>query len=438
MRVCVVGLGYVGLVAAVGIASSGHQVVGCDIDSSKLDTLSAGKVPFYEPGLAEVLSNVMSQGTLTFIRNIEAAVSEVDIVFLAVGTPSQADGSADLSYLDAAFASVCDAVTRDIILVVRSTVPVGTNRRLSQLARELTSQRGVELNIELVSNPEFLREGRAVYDVFNPDRVVVGTSDGKPVPLMEDLLNSLGYSCPVLTMKFESAEMAKYAANALLATRISFANELSRLCDVVAADITEVTYAAGLDERIGPHFLNAGVGYGGSCFPKDTASLTAMYRSYGLDAPLISAVQEINETQRKYLVAKVLHHFGGDVSGLTVTVWGITFKPDTDDTREAPSFGVIDAFLAADARVRVYDPVANSIARARYGHEPRVSVMDNMYDALDASNGLILVTEWDEFKEADFDKAVTLMTTPVVFDGRNALEPELVRRAGLDYFGIGR
>jgi UDPglucose 6-dehydrogenase len=432
MKVCVVGTGYVGLVAGTCFAECGNDVICVDVDERKLALLREGKSPIYEPGLEELLRRNQREGRLSFTDDLAEAVRKSLFCFIAVGTPERADGSADLS----AVLAVADAIGRAMdgyrIVVDKSTVPVGTADRVREKIAAVTSH-----PFDVVSNPEFLKEGAAIEDFMKPDRVVIGSSSEKAIELMRELYAPfVRTENPIFVMDNRSAEMTKYAANALLATRISFMNEVANLCERVGADVNLVRRGVGSDRRIGQHFLFPGIGYGGSCFPKDVQAMIQTAEEYGLDSAMLRAVDAVNDRQKHVLVHKVKAHFGGDVRGRAFAVWGLSFKPRTDDMREAPSLTVVEGLLKAGAQVRVHDPEALAEARRYFGD--RVRYCEINYDALEGADALLILTEWNEFRRPDFARMKKLLKQPLVFDGRNLYEPGEMAEIGFVYHSIGR
>lgn len=431
MRIAVVGAGYVGLVAATCLAESGNEVTCVDSDEAKIRALEAGRAPIYEPGLEELIGRNAREGRLRFTTDLAQAVGRAKVVFLAVGTPEGEDGDAELRHVLEAAGDVARAVRHYTVVATKSTVPVGTADRIQEIM-----DRAARFEVDVVSNPEFLKEGAALDDFQRPDRVVVGARTERARRLMRELYAPfVRTERPVLTMDPRSAEMVKYASNAMLATRISFMNDVAMLCEKVGADAEEVRRGTGADTRIGYPFLFPGIGYGGSCFPKDVKALLAIGRRHGVDLDLLRAVEKTNERQKRLLLARALRHFG-DVAGRTFCIWGLAFKPRTDDLREAPSLEVIEGLVGKGARVQAYDPVAMERARRRFGD--RVALARGPYEALEGTDGLFVVTEWSEFRKPDLDRMKAVMRTPVVFDGRNVFDPEELRALGFVYYGIGR
>ncbi len=432
MRIAVIGTGYVGLVTATCFAESGNDVVGMDSAAAKIAVLESGRLPFYEPGLQELVLRNCREGRLSFTTDLARAVEPADMVFVAVGTPQAADGSADLTNLWDLADRMAERLTGPKILVIKSTVPVGTNRaladRLAARARHA---------LEVASNPEFLKEGAALEDFMKPDRVVVGVRQAEVAEVLRELYAPfLRTDHPFLVMSPESAEMTKYVANAMLATKISFINEMANLCEDLGADINDVRRGIGHDARIGFQFLFPGAGYGGSCFPKDVRALLSTSRQLKRPLHLMEAVDRVNEAQKRVLVQKIRKHFGGALKGKALAIWGLAFKPRTDDIREAPALVLIDALLAEGVNLRVHDPEALGNARALYGD--RLVYSDRPYGALEGADGLAIVTEWQQFRHPDFDLMRRLMGQPVIFDGRNLYEPKTLAGHGFTYYAIGR
>ncbi len=431
MNLTVVGTGYVGLVAGTCFAESGNEVLCVDIDAEKIAALNSGKVPIYEPGLEEMVRRNAAEQRLLFTTDLTDAVKKSPIIFIAVGTPQSANGDANLDYVQATAKGIAQAMDGFRIIVTKSTVPVGTADRIKQWIAEETAE-----PFAVVSNPEFLKEGAAVDDFMKPDRVVLGGDQGEALETVKELYEPfVRTGNPILIMDSRSAEMSKYASNAMLATKISFINEVARLCEELKADIGEVRRAISLDRRIGPHFIFPGVGYGGSCFPKDIRAMIRM----GANKPeilLLKAVEEVNERQKGLLVEKVKRHFGADLSGLVFAVWGLAFKPRTDDMRDAPAITVIELLLAAGARVQAFDPEAMEEARKIFGD--RVQYTHRNYDALHGASALLILTEWNEFRRPDFERIKNVLKQPVIFDGRNIYDPKDLQKLGIQYYSIGR
>jgi UDPglucose 6-dehydrogenase len=431
MNLTVIGAGYVGLVAGTCFAESGNDVICVDIDEKKVAMLNSGKVPIYEPGLEEMVRRNAEEQRLSFSTDLSGAVKKSAIIFIAVGTPQGPNGHANLEYVRATAKGIAKAMDSFRIIVTKSTVPVGTADQIQQWIAEETAQ-----PFAVVSNPEFLKEGAAVEDFMKPDRVVLGGDHAEALEAVKELYEPfVRTGNPILTMDSRSAEMSKYAANAMLATKISFINEVARLCEQMNADIGEVRRAISLDRRIGPHFIFPGVGYGGSCFPKDIRAMIGM----GGNDPemiLLKAVESVNERQKGLLVEKVKRHFGANLSGCTFAVWGMAFKPRTDDMRDAPAITVIDSLLEAGADVHAYDPEATGEAKKIFGQ--RVRFANRNYDALDGASALLVLTEWNEFRRPDFARVKRLLQRPVIFDGRNIYDPIDLVKLGFTYYSIGR
>ena len=432
MNICVVGTGYVGLVTGAVFADLGNDVVCVDNVADKVAMLQAGRIPIYEPGLEELVKRNVKEGRLAFTTAYPEALPGAEVAFIAVGTPPGETGEADLSYVLKAAESIGQAMTGYCVVVNKSTVPVGSADKV----REVLS-RVARHPFDVVSNPEFLKEGAAIDDFMRPDRVVVGVESEKARAVMADLYAPFTRAeQPVLFMDLRSAELTKYAANAMLATRISFMNEIATLCDRLGADVDAVRRGVGSDKRIGHPFLHPGAGFGGSCFPKDVRALMTTARFIGLDFDLLRAVERVNERQKRSLVEKALRHFGGSLAGRQVGVWGLAFKPKTDDMREAPSLTVISGLVGAGATVKAHDPVAREVAEKML--HGTVELVEEPYAAAAGADALFLVTEWNEFRQPDWARLRSLMRTPVLFDGRNAWDGAKARAAGFTYYGIGR
>jgi UDPglucose 6-dehydrogenase len=431
MHIAIIGTGYVGLVAGTCFADSGNDVICVDIDARKIAQLQQGEIPIYEPGLEELIRKNTRDQRLSFTTDLPSAVSRAQVVFIAVGTPEGESGEADLQYVLKAAEQIGRAMRQYTVVVDKSTVPVGT----ADMVRE-TIARVSEVEFDVVSNPEFLKEGAALDDFLKPDRVVIGTESERARKLMGQLYAPfVRTENPILYMDTRSAELTKYAANAMLATRISFMNDIAALCEKVGADVDFVRKGMGADKRIGYPFLFPGVGYGGSCFPKDVKALVAKGREQGMELDLLRAVERTNERQKKLLVQKALKHFGS-LDGRTFAVWGLAFKPKTDDMREAPSIEVIEGLLAKGAKVVAHDPVAERTARRVFGDRIRYTQVP--YEAVEGADALFVVTEWNEFRHPDFDRVKALMKSPVIFDGRNIYDPVRMRELGFTYMGLGR
>jgi len=431
MKIAVVGTGYVGLVAGACLAENGNEVICIDKDQAKIATLEAGKMPIYEPGLEEMVRRNTAEARLTFTTDLPSAVRASEIVFIAVGTPQGEDGSADLQQVLGVAHEIGKAINKFTVIVDKSTVPVGTAKKVHAAVAAETS-----VPFSVVSNPEFLKQGAAIEDFMKPDRVVIGCDDPKAGEIMRAVYAPFTRTgAPIMVMDTPSAELCKYAANAMLATRISFMNEIANVCERVGADAEAVRKAVGSDRRIGPSFLFPGIGYGGSCFPKDVKAMLKSAADEGYDFQILHAVEAVNQLQKSRLVEKMEAHFG-DMRGRTIALWGLAFKPRTDDMREAPAITIIEKLLAIGATVRAYDPEATETARRVFGD--RITYCEHSYDALAGADGLAVVTEWNEFREPDFKKMKQFMKSPVVFDGRNIYSPDQMRGLGFQYFSIGR
>ncbi|MFT4171647.1 MAG: UDP-glucose/GDP-mannose dehydrogenase family protein [Rhodocyclaceae bacterium] len=439
MKITVIGTGYVGLVSGACLSEVGNDVLCLDVDPRKIEILEAGDIPIYEPGLLEMVRRNVAAGRLRFTTNVERAVAHGTIQFIAVGTPPDEDGSADLQYVLAAARNIGKSMTDYKVIVDKSTVPVGTADKVREAIADELKARNVEVPFSVVSNPEFLKEGAAVEDFMRPDRIIVGAEDEQAIHLMRALYAPFQRNHErVIVMDVRSAELTKYAANAMLATRISFMNEMALLAERLGADIEQVRQGIGSDPRIGYHFLYAGCGYGGSCFPKDVQALIRAANEAGQGLKVLQAVEDANDHQKRVLVDKIVARFGEDLSGRRFALWGLAFKPNTDDMREAPSRAIVDELFARGATVAAYDPVAMHEARRVFGDEARLTYVEQPMGALDDADALVIVTEWKEFRSPDFDAIKTKLKEPVIFDGRNMFSPSLPRRAGLEYFGIGR
>jgi UDPglucose 6-dehydrogenase len=434
-----IGTGYVGLVTGACFAEVGNDVVCLDVDRKKIDILNAGGVPIHEPGLEAMIARNAAAGRLKFTTDVDAAVAHGLLQFIAVGTPPGEDGSADMQYVLAAARNIGRRMTEPKIVVDKSTVPVGTADRVREAIAGELDARGVNLRFAVVSNPEFLKEGAAIEDFMRPDRVVIGADDEHAIAAMRAIYAPFQRTHErLLVMDVRSAELTKYAANAMLATRISFMNELANLADELGADIEHVRQGIGSDPRIGYYFLYPGVGYGGSCFPKDVKALRHTAEQFGRPLRILTAVEEVNEAQKLRLVEKIVACLGEDLAGRTFALWGLAFKPNTDDMREAPSREIVGALTARGARVVAYDPVAMTEARHVFAGESRIAFAVTPMEALADADALVVVTEWKEFRSPDFDAIRAALREPLVFDGRNLYDPQAVRAAGLEYYAIGR
>jgi UDPglucose 6-dehydrogenase len=437
MKIAIVGTGYVGLVTGTCFAEMGTEVYCVDIDEKKIENLKQGVVPIYEPGLEEMVNRNYQSGRLKFTTGLQECINEVEVLFSAVGTPPGEDGSADLSYVLDVAREIGRTLNRYLLVVTKSTVPVGTARKVEQAIQEELDKRGVDVPFDIASNPEFLKEGAAIKDFMSPDRVVVGVESERAEKLMTKLYRPfLLNNFRVIFMDVPSAEMTKYAANSMLATRISFMNDIANLCEIVGADVNMVRKGIGTDTRIGSHFLYPGCGYGGSCFPKDVKALIQTARQNGYPMRLLQAVEEVNEDQKTLLFRKLEKQFDGDLKGKRIALWGLAFKPETDDMREAPSLVLIEKLLAAGCAIRTYDPVAMSEAEKRFGDKLYYS--KDIYDAVVDTDALILVTEWKEFRLPSWTAIKKLMNIPLVLDGRNIYDNAELEEHGFIYHRIGR
>ena len=439
MKIAVIGTGYVGLVTGACLAEVGNDVLCMDVDARKIDTLKSGGIPIYEPGLEDMVRRNVAAGRLNFSTDIEASVHFGDIQFIAVGTPPDEDGSADLQYVVAAARNIGRHMTSFKLVVDKSTVPVGTADRVKAAIQEELQARGLDLEFSVASNPEFLKEGAAVEDFMKPDRIVIGTDSEKATQLLRNLYAPFQRNHDrLIAMDIHSAELTKYAANAMLATRISFMNELAVLAEKLGADIEQVRHGIGADPRIGYHFLYAGCGYGGSCFPKDVQALRRTAQENGVPLRVLDAVEQANEAQKSVLVTKLRARFGDDLRGKRFAFWGLAFKPNTDDMRAAPSRTMIEALWAMGATVSAYDPAAMEETHRIYGQRADLTLVENLMQALEGADALLVVTEWKAFRSPNFETMKTLLKNPVIFDGRNLYEPAMMSAQGFEYFPIGR
>jgi len=432
MHIAVIGTGYVGLVTGACFAEFGVDVTCVDIDSDKIDRLIAGEIPIYEPGLEQLVTKNMQSGRLRFTTDLKQAVEQALVVFLAVGTPPKSDGSPDLSFVEAAARSIAEHMNGYKVVVTKSTVPIGTGEHLRELIRENSKS---NVNFGVVSNPEFLREGAAINDFMRPDRVVVGSRDDEAIAIMRDLYRPLYLiEVPFVVTSLEAAELTKYAANAFLATKISFINEIANLCESIGCDVHDVARAIGMDRRIGSKFLHPGPGFGGSCFPKDTQALASVAREFGRDSIIVDAVIEVNRRQRQAMIPKI-EKLLGEVKGKTVAILGLAFKPETDDMRESPAIDIISGLLEHGATVRAYDPVAmNEAAKVL----PKVIFAGDEYEAVTDADALVFMTEWNQFRALDMGRVRDLMRSPRIADLRNIYDPADMRALGFEYVGVGR
>jgi UDPglucose 6-dehydrogenase len=439
VKITVFGSGYVGLVTGACLADVGNQVMCMDVDQRKIDLLKQGIIPIYEPGLEEMIKNNMEAGRLHFTTDPKEAVDFGLFQFIAVGTPPDEDGSADLRYVLAVAKSVAEHMTDYKIIVDKSTVPVGTADIVKHTVTEVLAQRGETLEFDVVSNPEFLKEGSALEDFMKPDRIIIGTDNPRTTELLRALYAPFNRSRErVIAMDIRSAELTKYAANAMLATKISFMNELANLAERLGADIEHVRNGIGSDSRIGYSFIYPGCGYGGSCFPKDVKALERAAREMGYQAELLSAVENVNDRQKRRLFEKISSHYPEGTKGKVFALWGLAFKPNTDDMREAPSRVLLEALIDAGAKVQAYDPEALQEAQRIYGKKSGLKYCSKQDDTLENADALIICTEWKQFRSPDFDKLGSLLKDKVIFDGRNMYSPKLVKQSGLQYYAIGR
>jgi UDPglucose 6-dehydrogenase len=439
MHVTIFGTGYVGLVTGTCLAEVGNDVVCVDIDQRKIDRLNRGEIPIYEPGLEDMVRENHAAGRLRFTTDAALAIDHAQVVFIAVGTPPDEDGSADLSHVLAVASTVGRSLSRYAVVVNKSTVPVGTADKVrAAIAGELAA-RGASVPYDVVSNPEFLKEGDAVKDCMRPDRIVIGSDSPKAIDLLKTLYGPFNRNHErIVLMDVRSAELTKYAANAMLATKISFMNEIANIAERVGADVEMVRHGIGSDPRIGYSFIYPGVGYGGSCFPKDVQALDRTARQHGYVPRILESVEAVNRAQKERLFELIERHFDGRLAGRTVAVWGLAFKPNTDDMREAPSRTLLERLWGAGARVRAYDPEARHEAARTFGERADLVLCDDAFDALDGADALAIVTEWKAFWSPDFARIKASLKSPVIFDGRNIYEPKAVEDAGLAYYGVGR
>lgn len=441
MNLTIFGTGYVGLVTGACLAEVGHDVVCMDVDEAKIDRLKAGRIPIFEPGLEHIVARNVAEGRLRFTTSVEEAVHHAEVQFIAVGTPPDEDGSADLQYVLAVAEGIARHMPRYRVLVNKSTVPVGTADTVQARVERILAERGEAIPFDVVSNPEFLKEGAAVGDFLKPDRIIIGTRSARAQERMSELYEPFNRNRDrTVLMDVRSAELTKYAANAMLATKISFMNELANMAELLGADIEEVRKGIGADPRIGYHFIYPGCGYGGSCFPKDVQALGRTAEQIGYDTPLLNAVEAVNKRQKTTLFTKLARHFGGEdkLAGKTIAVWGLAFMPNTDDMREAPSRTLIEALWQAGARVQAFDPVAMDETRRIYGERSDLSLCSNKYSALEGADALAICTEWQQFRAPDFDEMRILLTERVVVDGRNLYNPVRLKGDGWAYYSVGR
>ena len=434
MNIAIIGTGYVGLVSGAGFAETGNHVTCMDVVPEKIEKLKQGVIPIFEPGLEEMVKFNLQEGRLKFTLDLEEAVHNSEVIFLALPTPPGGDGAADLSYVMSTAKKIAGMVKEPKVVVNKSTVPVGTAEKVRKIFEENT-----EIPVEVVSNPEFLKEGAAVQDFMKPDRIVIGTQDPGAILVMKELYEPfVRTGNPIYIMDEKSAELTKYAANSFLALKISFMNEIANLCDRVGADVDQIRIGIGSDNRIGPQFLFPGVGYGGSCFPKDVKALIKTSEELGHNFDILESVEKVNERQKKILLDKILKHYNGDISGKTFAIWGISFKPRTDDIRDAPSIEIINGLLERGAKVHASDPAAIAAIKGVIPESDKVTYHRKNYDALKGCDALLVVTEWNEFRNPDFDLMLNSLNDKVIFDGRNIYDPDRMREHGFTYYGIGR
>ena len=441
MKLCIIGTGYVGLVSAACFAEMGNTVTCVDVNPAVVEKLNAGSVHIFEPGLEPMVRHSRADGRLTFTTRLEEGIANADCAFICVGTPPQPDGSCDLSYVRQVACEIGRHMQKDLVVVDKSTVPVGTADEVRALIDKELAARGVSYQVDVVSPPEFLKEGDAISDFMKPDRVVLGTDSERAASLMRELYSPFARTRDkIIVMGVRSAEMTKYAANCMLATKISFINEIATICEKVGADVRDVRTGIGSDTRIGYQFIYPGVGYGGSCFPKDVKALIHTAEKAGVEPKLLNAVEDVNARQKKHMAGRIMEYFApqGGVKGKTLALWGLAFKANTDDMREAASISIVNELTAAGMKVRAFDPVAAENAHEIFKDNPLVEIVDSQYGACEGAQGLLVVTEWNQFRNPDFDKIKSLLTAPLLFDGRNLYSPNFMAQRGFAYFCIGR
>ena len=441
MNISMIGTGYVGLVSGTCFAEMGNTVYCIDIDQKKIDNLHKGILPIYEPGLEEMVGRNYKENRLLFTTNYKEAIPNSQICFIAVGTPPGEDGSADVRYVLQAARNIAEHMEAYTVIVDKSTVPVGTSEKVTAAIQEVLDKRGVKIDFDVVSNPEFLKEGVAIEDFIRPDRVVIGAESEKAKKTMEELYAPfVTNGNPLICMDIKSAEITKYAANAMLATRISFMNEIAKLCEIVGGDVTAVRQGIGTDSRIGMSFLYAGCGYGGSCFPKDVKELASVGKRNGIHMNIAEVVEQVNDEQKMVMVEKIIAKYGENLSGKTFALWGLSFKPQTDDMREAPAITIITELVKRGAKIKAYDPEAYEMAQNYLAHIPSTAITyeENQWNALEQADALILVTEWKQFRQPDFSKIKNTLKEPVIFDGRNQYNIDIMKDLGIEYYCIGR
>lgn len=439
MKLTIFGSGYVGLVTGACFADVGHEVICVDIDQAKVDRLSKGEIPIFEPGLSHKITENLSEKRISFTTDAQSAIHASEVIFIAVGTPPDEDGSADLSAVEAVARLIGETMTSPKLVVTKSTVPVGSSDRVRAQVSGALQKRGADIEFYVASNPEFLKEGAAVSDFEKPDRIIIGVDSERAQHLLEEIYMPFNRrNDRLISMDIRSAELTKYAANAMLATKISFMNEMANIAERVGADIENVRIGIGSDKRIGYHFIYPGAGYGGSCFPKDVKALARTANQNGFPARIIESVEAVNDHQKYVMVEKVKAHFGDNLQGKIFAIWGLAFKPNTDDMREAPSRVIMEELWKAGASVKVYDPEAMDECRRIYGERDDLVYCEHQNDALDGAEAMIMVTEWKSFWAANYDAFKTLLRNPIVFDGRNIYDPIIMARNGIKYYGIGR
>ena len=440
MKIAVVGSGYVGLVSGTCFSEMGNKVTCVDIDPKKIEELNKGIIPIFEPGLEPMVLKNLKNKNLLFTTSLKEAISDAEIVFIAVGTPMDDDGSADLQYVLAVAKSIGESMVKELVVVDKSTVPIGTADKVKTTIQKELDKRGVQIKFYVVSNPEFLKEGAAITDFMKPDRVVIGSDNAYAIDKMKQLYHPfyMSHDC-LISMDIRSAEMTKYAANAMLATKISFMNEIANICEKVGADANQVRIGIGSDSRIGYSFIYPGAGYGGSCFPKDVSALKKIAEENGYDAKLISSVEEVNDAQKLVIAQKIVKRFGEDLTGFTFAIWGLAFKPGTDDMRESPAIYIIKKLVESGAEIRAFDPKAMEESKEFYLKGVKnITYCESKYDVLKNADALILLTEWKEFRSPDFEEIKTRLNSPVVFDGRNQYNVFKLEEKGFEYFQIGK
>ncbi len=432
MKVCVIGTGYVGLVVGTCLAEMGNDVICVDKDENKLNSLKKGIIPIYEPNLEELILSNVKEGRLLFTSDLKSSVEKSLICFIAVGTPQDEDGSADLQYVFQVAEQIGESLNGYKVIVDKSTVPVGTAEKVFEIIKQKTSE-----DFDVVSNPEFLKQGAAVEDFLKPDRVIIGSNSGKSTKIMQELYSPfVRTGNPILIMDIKSAEMVKYASNAFLAVKISYINEIANICERVGADVEMVRKGMCADNRIGSKFLFPGLGYGGSCFPKDVKAIINTAKEHSYDCELLTSADKINKRQRQFFIDKITKKFGKNLSGKTFGIWGLAFKPKTNDMREAPSITIIEALLSLGAKVRAFDSKAFELAKKIF--KDKIYYAKNAYDALEGADAMLLITEWNEFREPDFEKVKKLLNQPIIFDGRNQYDKDNLQKMGFEYFCVGK